>query len=79
MIRCIDWAGHRVIRWTWISWLAILPLTRTTVSDEPLFHAAALEQVQPTSEIFNSILLGSLPVEAPLGSGTIQLIADSAT
>ncbi|MHB9076670.1 MAG: hypothetical protein ACYC3X_04135 [Pirellulaceae bacterium] len=48
------------------------------VSDEPLFRSAAVEDLQQASDVFNHVLLGNSAVEAPLGSGTIELIADPA-
>ena len=58
--------------------VVLLLLPNTVVSDEPLFRSAAVEDVQQASDVFNHVLLGSSAVEAPLGSGTIELIADPA-
>ena len=52
-------------------------LVNMVAGDEPLFRSAAVDRIERATRTFDHVLLGSVPVEAPLGSGTIELIADS--
>ena len=46
-------------------------LVNMVAGDEPLFRSASVDSNEPASRKFDHVLLGSLPVEASLGSGTI--------